>query len=82
VPQGAKATLTCDECKAVYTAETDFLGDFEIRRLPTNKTFTLVVEAEGTSPKSLRSNNGRSKLRRNSPGKSVSSDKIRQSGIF
>ncbi len=52
--KGAKATLTCDECKAVYTAETDFLGDFEIRRLPTNKTFTLVVEAEGYKPKELK----------------------------
>jgi Fe-S-cluster-containing dehydrogenase component len=52
--KGAKATLTCEECKTVYTAESDFLGDFEIKHLPTNKTFNLVIEAEGYKPKQLK----------------------------
>jgi Fe-S-cluster-containing dehydrogenase component len=52
--KGAKITLTCDECGSVFSAETDFLGDFEIRRLPVNKNFTLVVKADGYKPRELK----------------------------
>jgi Fe-S-cluster-containing dehydrogenase component len=52
--KGAVIKLTCDECGTVYKAETDFLGDFEIRRLPLNKSFTLVVKAAGYKAKELK----------------------------
>jgi len=44
--KGAKVTLTC-ECGSVKETVSDFLGDFEFRGLPTNKAFTVKVEAEG-----------------------------------
>ena len=48
--KGAKVVCTCVECGKVYETETDFLGDFEIRALPTNKEFKLVITAEGYQP--------------------------------
>jgi Fe-S-cluster-containing hydrogenase components 1 len=52
--KGAKVTLTCDECGSVYNAQTDFLGDFEIKHLPVNKAFTVVIMADGYKPKELK----------------------------
>ena len=39
--------MKCDECGKVYETETDFLGDFEVQNLPTNKPFTVTIEAAG-----------------------------------
>jgi NAD-dependent dihydropyrimidine dehydrogenase PreA subunit len=44
--KGAKITAK-SECGCVFEAETDFLGDFEVRGLPTNKEFTVTIEAPG-----------------------------------
>jgi len=44
---GAKVTCTCIECGKVIETVTDFLGDFEVRGLPTNKFFKVKIEAEG-----------------------------------
>ena len=44
--KGAKVTAK-SECGCVFEAETDFLGDFEVRGLPTNKEFTVTIEAPG-----------------------------------
>jgi hypothetical protein len=52
--KGAKVTCTCDECGMKKEAVTDFLGDFEIRFLPTNKPFTLKVEAAGYKPAEIK----------------------------
>jgi hypothetical protein len=51
--KGAKVTVTCQECGKVYETETDFLGDFEVRGLPTNKFFTVKIEKEGFEAKVL-----------------------------
>ena len=48
--KGAKVTVKCDECGKEYVTETDFLGDFEVQGLPTNKPFTVTIEAEGCKP--------------------------------
>jgi Fe-S-cluster-containing dehydrogenase component len=45
----AKVTCTC-ECGTVKETVTDFLGDFEFRFLPKNKTYTVKVEAKGYKP--------------------------------
>ena len=45
--KGAKVTATCCCCDKVMETETDFFGDFEFRGLPSNKKFTIKVEAEG-----------------------------------
>jgi Fe-S-cluster-containing dehydrogenase component len=52
--KGAKVTLTCDECGTARTTETDFLGDFEFRGLPTNQPFTVKIEADGYKPCELK----------------------------
>ena len=46
-------TVKCDECGKVYETETDFLGDFEVQGLATNKPFTVTIEAEGAKTKVL-----------------------------
>ena len=51
--KGAKVTVKCDECGKEYKTETDFLGDFEVQGLPTNKAFTVTIEAEGCKTKVL-----------------------------
>lgn len=51
--KAAKVTLTCKECGDVKVTETDFLGDFEFRFLPSNKPFTVKVEAAGCKVKEL-----------------------------
>ena len=51
--KGAKVTVTCQESGKVYETETDFLGDFEVRGLPTNKFFTVKIEKEGYQAKEL-----------------------------
>ena len=48
--KGAKVTAKCDDCDSVRETVTDFLGDFEFQGLPTNKPFTVTVEAEGYKP--------------------------------
>ena len=48
--KGAKVTAKCDDCGSVRETVTDFLGDFEFQGLPTNKPFTVTVEAEGYKP--------------------------------
>jgi Fe-S-cluster-containing dehydrogenase component len=45
--KGAKITCTCDDCGTKKETVSDFLGDFEFRFLPTNKPFTIKVEAAG-----------------------------------
>ena len=50
----ATITLTCDDCGKVQVTSSDFLGDFEFRFLPTNKSFTLKVEAKGYKPLELK----------------------------
>ena len=51
--KGAKVTVTCKETGKVFVTETDFLGDFEVRGLPTNKFFTVKIEKEGYQTKEL-----------------------------
>ena len=48
--KGAKVTCKCDACGTVRETVTDFLGDFEFQGLPTNKPFTVTVEAAGYKP--------------------------------
>ena len=48
--KGAKVTCKCDECGTTRETVTDFLGDFEFQGLPTNKPFTVTVEADGYKP--------------------------------
>lgn len=45
--KGAAVTVTCDEDGTEYATETDFLGDFEVRQLPTNRPFTVRIVASG-----------------------------------
>ena len=52
--KGAKVTAVCDDCGKEYKTETDFLGDFEFRGLPTNKPFTVTIEADGCKNKVLK----------------------------
>ena len=51
--KGAKVTAVCDDCGKVRETVTDFLGDFELQGLPTNKPFTVTIEAEGCKAKVL-----------------------------
>lgn len=51
--KGAKVSVKCLECGTVYETETDFLGDFEVQGLPTNKPFEVTVIAEGFVTKTL-----------------------------
>ena len=51
--KGAKVTVTCLECGTVFETETDFLGDFEVQGLPSNKPFRVEICAEGYEPKTL-----------------------------
>ena len=44
-----KVTASC-ECGKVMETVTDFFGDFEFRGLPSNKDFTVKVEAAGYKP--------------------------------
>lgn len=48
--KGAKVTIRCDESGNVFETASDFLGDFEVQGLPTNKPFTVTIEAEGYKP--------------------------------
>ena len=50
--KGAKVTAK-SECGCVFEAETDFLGDFEVRGLPSNKEFTVTIEAAGFKTRTL-----------------------------
>lgn len=50
--KGAKVTVK-SECGCKYETVTDFLGDFEVRGLPTNKNFTVTIEAEGFKTREL-----------------------------
>jgi Fe-S-cluster-containing dehydrogenase component len=52
--KGAKVTCVCDDCGTKKEAVTDFLGDFEFRFLPTNKPFTVKVEAAGYKPAEIK----------------------------
>jgi Fe-S-cluster-containing dehydrogenase component len=47
---GAKVRLRCKDTGAVYEAEADFLGDFEIKGLGENRACTLSVEYPGYQP--------------------------------
>ena len=49
--KGAKVLMKCLECGKVYETETDFMGDFEIQGLPSNKPFQVRIEAAGYLPK-------------------------------
>ncbi len=46
---GAKCTLTDDESKEAFTAETDNFGDFWFRGLKDDRNFTLAFEKDGKS---------------------------------
>ncbi len=48
--KGAKVTVKCDDCGCEYKTETDFLGDFEVQGLSTNKPYTVTIEADGCKP--------------------------------
>ena len=45
---GAKVTLTEDDSKKTYTAETDSYGDFEFGKLPV-ADFTILIEKDTKS---------------------------------
>jgi Fe-S-cluster-containing dehydrogenase component len=49
--QGVKVTLTGDKIEKSVT--TDFLGDFEFKGLPADKSFKLTIEYKGYKPQSI-----------------------------